>query len=102
MPVGRDVQSFRAFVATWNVAGKSPHSGLNLDNILQVNNPSNVSVLGYADFDKIGQGGFGVVYYAKLTSEDDTKIVTVSGDQTILYASRSAITRSCNKENKIY
>ncbi|PRQ56332.1 hypothetical protein RchiOBHm_Chr1g0334601 [Rosa chinensis] len=36
-----------------------------------------------SDFLQIGQGGFGVVYYSKLTSEDNTKIVTASGDQTV-------------------
>lgn len=42
--------SFRVFVATWNVGGKSPHSGLNLDDFLQVNNPSDIYVLGYGFF----------------------------------------------------
>ncbi|BBG96755.1 DNAse I-like superfamily protein [Prunus dulcis] len=34
MPAGQYVQSFRVFVATWNVGGKSPHNGLNLDDFL--------------------------------------------------------------------
>lgn len=38
----------RVFVATWNTGGKTPHSGLNLDDFLQVNSQSDIYVLGYA------------------------------------------------------
>ncbi|XVE68475.1 hypothetical protein DITRI_Ditri09bG0071300 [Diplodiscus trichospermus] len=38
--------SFRVFVATWNVGGKSPDSKLNLDDILQVREESDIYVLG--------------------------------------------------------
>ncbi|KAK8480297.1 hypothetical protein V6N11_044534, partial [Hibiscus sabdariffa] len=38
--------SFRVFVATWNVGGKSPDSKLNLDDILQVHEESDIYVLG--------------------------------------------------------
>ncbi|KAM5552917.1 hypothetical protein ABKV19_025246 [Rosa sericea] len=68
--------------ATWNVGRKSPHSGLNLDDFLRINNPSDIYVLGYAHFDKIRQRGFWTVYHAELTSEDDTQIVTAYGDQS--------------------
>jgi len=37
------------FVATWNVGGKSPHSDLNLDQILHTDQ-SDIYVLGYALF----------------------------------------------------
>lgn len=40
--------NFRVFVATWNVGGKSPHSGLNLDDFLQVHDHFDIYVLGYA------------------------------------------------------
>ncbi|KAL6125453.1 hypothetical protein ACLB2K_073511 [Fragaria x ananassa] len=56
MPVGRDVQSFRVFVATWNVGGKSPHSGLNLDDFLQVNNPADIYVLGFQEIVPLNAG----------------------------------------------
>lgn len=56
MPVGQDVQSFRVFVATWNVGGKSPHSGLNLDDFLQVNNPSDIYVLGFQEIVPLNAG----------------------------------------------
>ncbi|OMP09902.1 type I inositol 1,4,5-trisphosphate 5-phosphatase CVP2-like protein [Corchorus olitorius] len=38
--------SFRVFVATWNVGGKSPDSKLNLDDVLQVREESDIYVLG--------------------------------------------------------
>ena len=37
----------RVFVATWNVGGKSPHSGLNLDDFLHVHDQADIYVLGY-------------------------------------------------------
>ena len=36
----------RVFTATWNVAGKSPSSDLNLDNLLQIHRESDIYVLG--------------------------------------------------------
>lgn len=37
----------RIFVATWNVAGKSPPSYLNLDEWLHTSPPADIYVLGY-------------------------------------------------------
>lgn len=34
-------------MATWNVGGKSPHSGLNLDALLHVHSEYDIYVLGY-------------------------------------------------------
>ncbi|XP_043689783.1 type I inositol polyphosphate 5-phosphatase 5-like [Telopea speciosissima] len=42
-----DSQTLHVFVATWNVGGKSPHNDLNLDNFLQVQDPSDIYVLGF-------------------------------------------------------
>ncbi|XP_050386982.1 type I inositol polyphosphate 5-phosphatase 10 isoform X2 [Argentina anserina] len=56
MPVGRDVKSFRVFVATWNVGGQSPHTGLNLDDFLQVDNPSDIYVLGFQEIVPLNAG----------------------------------------------
>lgn len=36
----------RVFTATWNVAGKSPSSDLDLDNLLQINCQSDIYILG--------------------------------------------------------
>ena len=45
---GQNFSLHSVFVATWNVGGKSPHSDLNLDDILQVHDESDIYVLGYA------------------------------------------------------
>lgn len=37
----------RFFVATWNVGGKSPSHGLNLEDFLQVESASDIYILGY-------------------------------------------------------
>lgn len=40
----------RIFVATWNVAGRCPHSGFNLEDFLQVEESSDIYVIGYDYF----------------------------------------------------
>lgn len=50
------VQSFSVFVATWNVGGKSPHSGLNLDDFLQVRDESDIYVLGFQEIVPLNAG----------------------------------------------
>ncbi|KAJ4720454.1 putative Type I inositol polyphosphate 5-phosphatase [Melia azedarach] len=61
MPPGRNVQSFRVFVATWNVGGKAPHNGLNLDDFLQVNNQSDIYVLGFQEIVPLNAGNVLVI-----------------------------------------
>jgi hypothetical protein len=39
---------YRLFVATWNVAGKSPPSNLNLEDWLHTSPPADIYVLGYS------------------------------------------------------
>ncbi|MCL7036810.1 hypothetical protein MKW94_029877, partial [Papaver nudicaule] len=41
-----DIESLRVFVATWNVGGKTPHTGMNLDDFLQVEYQADIYVLG--------------------------------------------------------
>ncbi|KAL5568744.1 hypothetical protein UlMin_025319 [Ulmus minor] len=50
------VDSYRVFVATWNVGGVSPHNGLNLDDFLQVDNPSDIYVLGFQEIVPLNAG----------------------------------------------
>ena len=38
------------FVATWNVGGKTPNNGLNLEDFLQVEGSSDIYVLGYIKY----------------------------------------------------
>ncbi|XP_057980985.1 type I inositol polyphosphate 5-phosphatase 10 [Malania oleifera] len=61
MPNGQDTQPFRVFVATWNVGGKPPHSGLNLDDFLQVHDQSDIYVLGFQEIVPLNAGNVLVV-----------------------------------------
>ncbi|XP_043693664.1 type I inositol polyphosphate 5-phosphatase 10-like isoform X2 [Telopea speciosissima] len=56
-----DSQTLRVFVATWNVGGKSPHSDLNLDNFLQVEDPSDIYVLGFQEIVPLNAGNVLVI-----------------------------------------
>ncbi|GAB2294785.1 Type IV inositol polyphosphate 5-phosphatase 7 [Dionaea muscipula] len=44
-----DVHNYSIFVATWNVAGKSPPSNLNLDDWLHSSPPADIYVLGFQE-----------------------------------------------------
>lgn len=52
----QSVETFRVHVTTWNVGGKSPHSGLNLDDLLQVHEPSDIYVLGFQEIVPLNAG----------------------------------------------
>ncbi|KAM3194250.1 hypothetical protein ACQJBY_063595 [Aegilops geniculata] len=41
-----DTCKYRVFVGTWNVGGKNPNDGLNLQDFLQVDESSDIYVLG--------------------------------------------------------
>ncbi|KAL3517599.1 hypothetical protein ACH5RR_020188 [Cinchona calisaya] len=51
-----DVQNYRMFVATWNVAGKSPHSHLNLEDWLHTSPPADIYVLGFQEIVPLNAG----------------------------------------------
>ncbi|KAL4366714.1 hypothetical protein GQ457_05G033030 [Hibiscus cannabinus] len=53
--------SVRVFVATWNVGGKSPDSKLNLDDILQVREESDIYVLGFQEIVPLNAGNVLVI-----------------------------------------
>ncbi|KAL9451104.1 hypothetical protein AB3S75_012787 [Citrus x aurantiifolia] len=61
MTSGCNVQSFRVFVATWNVGGKTPHSGLNLDDFLQVDGQSDIYILGFQEIVPLNAGNVLVI-----------------------------------------
>ncbi|KAK3011660.1 hypothetical protein RJ639_010673, partial [Escallonia herrerae] len=66
MPIGQDVLLyfsflFRVFAATWNVGGKAPHSGLNLDDFLQVHDKSDIYVLGFQEIVPLNAGNVLVI-----------------------------------------
>ncbi|XP_009781035.1 type I inositol polyphosphate 5-phosphatase 4 isoform X1 [Nicotiana sylvestris] len=51
-----DVDNYRIFVATWNVAGKSPPSNLNLDDWLHTSPPADIYVLGFQEIVPLNAG----------------------------------------------
>ncbi|CAK9147028.1 unnamed protein product [Ilex paraguariensis] len=52
----RDVHSYRIFAATWNVAGKSPTSYLNLEDWLHTSTPADIYVLGFQEIVPLNAG----------------------------------------------
>ncbi|KAI4384099.1 hypothetical protein MLD38_009866 [Melastoma candidum] len=61
MPIDQNVETLRVFVATWNVGGKSPQKGLDLDDLLRTNNPSDVYVLGFQEIVPLNAGNVLVI-----------------------------------------
>ncbi|KAJ6337081.1 hypothetical protein OIU76_006865 [Salix suchowensis] len=51
-----DVNQYRIFVATWNVAGKSPPSHLNLEEWLHTSPPADIYVLGFQEIVPLNAG----------------------------------------------
>ncbi|KAL3531318.1 hypothetical protein ACH5RR_010640 [Cinchona calisaya] len=51
-----DVQNYRMFVATWNVAGKSPPNYLNLEDWLHTSPPADIYVLGFQEIVPLNAG----------------------------------------------
>ncbi|CAK8571888.1 unnamed protein product [Lathyrus sativus] len=51
-----DVNNYRIFVATWNVAGRSPPSNLNLEDWLHTSPPADIYVLGFQEIVPLNAG----------------------------------------------
>ncbi|KAF5785035.1 putative endonuclease/exonuclease/phosphatase [Helianthus annuus] len=52
----RDVDNYRIFVATWNVAGKSPTNDLNLEDWLHTSPSAHIYVLGFQEIVPLNAG----------------------------------------------
>ncbi|KAL9239687.1 hypothetical protein vseg_013986 [Gypsophila vaccaria] len=63
-PQVSDLQNYRIFVATWNVAGKSPTSHLDLEDWLHTSPPAEIYVLGFQEIVPLNAGNV-------LGTEDD-------------------------------
>ncbi|KAF5201098.1 Type i inositol polyphosphate 5-phosphatase protein [Thalictrum thalictroides] len=61
MTSASEIQNFRFFVATWNVGGKAPHNGLNLDKFLRVEEESDIYVLGFQEIVPLNAGNVLVI-----------------------------------------
>uniref|UniRef100_A0A7N0T8M5 Inositol polyphosphate-related phosphatase domain-containing protein n=2 Tax=Kalanchoe fedtschenkoi TaxID=63787 RepID=A0A7N0T8M5_KALFE len=55
------IQDFRIFVATWNVGGKTPTTGLNLEDFLLAEGSSDIYVLGFQEIVPLNAGNVLVV-----------------------------------------
>ncbi|XP_057550305.1 type I inositol polyphosphate 5-phosphatase 10-like isoform X2 [Amaranthus tricolor] len=56
-----NAKSLKTFVATWNVGGKFPETGLVLDDFLQVNAPSDIYILGFQEIVPLNAGNVLVI-----------------------------------------
>ncbi|XXG52587.1 hypothetical protein AAC387_Pa03g0879 [Persea americana] len=56
-----DTDAFRVFVATWNVGGKPPHDGLNLEDFLHVDDSLDLYVLGFQEVVPLNAGNVLVI-----------------------------------------
>ncbi|KAL3527772.1 hypothetical protein ACH5RR_012428 [Cinchona calisaya] len=61
------IQDIRIFVATWNVGGKTPDPGLNLEDFLQVEGSSDIYILGFQEIVPLSAGNV-------LVSEDNEPV----------------------------
>ncbi|KAK8611805.1 hypothetical protein V6N13_131844 [Hibiscus sabdariffa] len=52
----KDIHNYRVFCATWNVAGKSPPSYLNLEDWLHTSSPADIYVLGFQEIVPLNAG----------------------------------------------
>ncbi|GMI95973.1 COTYLEDON VASCULAR PATTERN 2 [Hibiscus trionum] len=51
-----DVENYSIFVATWNVAGRSPPGNLNLEDLLHASSPADIYVLGFQEIVPLNAG----------------------------------------------
>ncbi|XP_026661193.2 type I inositol polyphosphate 5-phosphatase 10-like isoform X3 [Phoenix dactylifera] len=56
-----NTQAFRVSVATWNVGGKPPHSGLNLNDFIPADDHSDMYVLGFQEIVPLNAGNVLVI-----------------------------------------
>ncbi|KAF5747368.1 Bristled-like protein [Tripterygium wilfordii] len=56
-----EVEDFRIFVATWNVGGKTPNNGLNLEDFLQAEDSSDIYVCGFQEIVPLSAGNVLVI-----------------------------------------
>ncbi|XP_058085481.1 type I inositol polyphosphate 5-phosphatase 5-like [Magnolia sinica] len=55
------IQDLRIFVATWNVGGRSPNNGLNLEDFLQAEGSSDIYVVGFQEIVPLNAGNVLVI-----------------------------------------
>ncbi|URE02976.1 endonuclease exonuclease phosphatase family domain containing protein [Musa troglodytarum] len=58
---GGRVEEYRVFAGTWNVGGRSPNNGLNLEDFLQVEGSADIYVLGFQEIVPLNAGNVLVI-----------------------------------------
>nr|POF02002.1 type i inositol polyphosphate 5-phosphatase 5 [Quercus suber] len=61
MTPATELQDIRLFVATWNVGGKTPNNGLNLEDFLQAEDSADIYVLGFQEIVPLSAGNVLVI-----------------------------------------
>ncbi|KAL4645398.1 hypothetical protein ACB092_02G232800 [Castanea dentata] len=61
MAPATELQDIRLFVATWNVGGKTPNNGLNLEDFLQPEDSADIYVLGFQEIVPLSAGNVLVI-----------------------------------------
>ncbi|KAK4583990.1 hypothetical protein RGQ29_021927 [Quercus rubra] len=61
MAPATELQDIRLFVATWNVGGKTPNNGLNLEDFLQAEDSADIYVLGFQEIVPLSAGNVLVI-----------------------------------------
>ncbi|GAB4847304.1 Type I inositol polyphosphate 5-phosphatase 5, variant 2 [Ancistrocladus abbreviatus] len=56
MAPSTEVQRFRMFIGTWNVGGRTPYGSINLEDFLQVEDSSDIYVLGFQEIVPLNAG----------------------------------------------
>ncbi|KAK9735062.1 hypothetical protein RND81_04G181100 [Saponaria officinalis] len=61
MMITQNVRKLKTFVATWNVGGRPPQRGINLDDFLQSDSPSDIYILGFQEIVPLNAGNVLVI-----------------------------------------
>ncbi|KAL0543272.1 hypothetical protein IC582_018363 [Cucumis melo] len=61
MTLPNETKNFRIFAATWNVGGKTPNSGINLEDFLLVEDSADIYVIGFQEIVPLNAGNVLVI-----------------------------------------
>ncbi|CAK9320605.1 unnamed protein product [Citrullus colocynthis] len=61
MTLPNEIKNFRIFVATWNVGGKTPNNGINLEDFLLVEDSADIYVIGFQEIVPLNAGNVLVI-----------------------------------------
>nr|CAD1829509.1 unnamed protein product [Ananas comosus var. bracteatus] len=98
-----NIEAFRVFVATWNVGGKCPDVGLNLDDFLPTDDHSDIYVLGFQEIVPLNAGNVLVIEdnepairWLTLINQALNRPIDADSDSFSFNPSPSTISASCH------